>query len=194
MTWVLVGRLGRAHGIRGGIRIHTYHEQSDLLTEGMRLRVAVSKTVSKNLVIKKVYGQGDLLELEGIQDRNGAEELRGCEVEADRADFSALDDDEVYLVDFLGAQVRLPDGTPLGTIVAFGDNGAHPLADVKPENGDVVAMPFVPGIIVELDEEKKEVIVDPPEGLFFGDMAVAAKPNTKPNDPSKSGPSNEEPA
>ncbi len=192
MNWVLVGRLGRPHGIRGGIRIHSYHALSDLLNEGMRLRVTVSQSVTKDAVVRKIYGQGDLLELEGINDRDAAETLRGCEVQAHRDDFSALADDEIYLVDFLGAQVRLPDGSRLGTIVAFGDNGAQPLADVKSEDGKVVSMPFVPGIIVELDEEKKEVIVDPPEGLFSGDMAVATTP--KQNRSSKSPSSNEEPA
>ncbi len=72
----------------------------------------------------------------------------------------------------------MPGGEPLGKVLSFGDNGAQPLADVQCADGRIVTIPFVPGIILALDEERKVVTIDPPEGLFFGEMAVASEEKT----------------
>lgn len=182
MTWVLVGRLGRPHGIRGGLRVFFEQENSEILLPKMTVRVGSSVEDARPWTVRKVYGQGDRLELEGLDQRQEAERFCHQNLYVHREDFAPLNEDELYLVDFVDAEVVHVDGSRLGQLVAFGDNGAQPLADIKTETGQVVTIPFVPGIVVDLCEDKKQVTLDPPEGFFSGEMVVAASdasPNAK---------------
>ena len=177
MTWVLVGRLGRPHGIRGGLRVFFEKENSQILQPEMSVRIGERAEDSRQWSVRKIYGQGDRIELHGLDQRNDAEALRGHNLYVRREDFVPLPDDEMYLVDFIDAEVLHVDGSHLGRLVSFGDNGAQPLAEIKTERGELVSVPFVPGIVASLCEKTRQVVLDPPDGFFSGEMAVAAPQN-----------------
>lgn len=161
---VRLGVITRPHGVRGAVRVRLDNPDSDVLQPGLTIQLDDGRTIE----VRGVFGQGDRVSFVGVDGRDAADALRGRTILVGRDILPPVDDDEVYLVDVLGAEVSLEDGTVLGTIVRFWDNGAHPIADVKTTAGDV-AMPFVPELLIDVDVEAGRVVVAPPEGLFGGE-------------------------
>lgn len=166
--WIYIGRVARPHGVRGGVKLHLENPDGDVLREGIVLRLERPKAAPRDVVVARVYGEANV-DLEGIRDRDEAEALRDARVHARRSDFPPPDEDETYLVDLIGAEVRHVDGRVLGVLESFSDNRAQPLAEVRTPAGEgarLVLVPFVPGIVSDVDEGAGVVVLDPPLGLF----------------------------
>ena len=110
---VVLGRLGRPHGIRGEIRAEYYAESPLLLEQPLLLRAgrAAPRPVR---VTSWRYWQGRLiLRLDGVDDRSAAELLRGQELLIEGARLPEADEDEAYLHDMIDLPVRLEHLFPL---------------------------------------------------------------------------------
>lgn len=171
-AWVAIGRIGRPHGVRGGVHLYLDNPDSEILREGLLVRLSLSGGRSSEVEVREVYGPG-LVRLEGVTDRDVAASWNGAEVLARREDFPPLEEDETYLVDLVGARVVHKDGRELGVIEGFDADRPQPLAQVRRtfegSPGDVVDMPFVPGLVIAVDEQARVVTVDPPWGLLEGE-------------------------
>ena len=77
-----IGRIARAHGIRGEVVIVTHDPESDLLDELPAIWVG---GVERRMTGARGTHRGWLVQLEGIATRNDAETLRGLTVEVERA-------------------------------------------------------------------------------------------------------------
>jgi len=77
-----------------------------------------------------------------------------------------LADDEVYLVDLLGAKAIDTDGNPLGEVTGFSDNRAQHLVEIKTAQGKKVLLPFIHPILQKIDEKNHLIVFDPPLGFF----------------------------
>ena len=154
-----IGRIARAHGIRGEVVIVTHDPASDVLGDLETIWVA---GVEKRVVEARGTHRGWLVRFEGIATRTDAETLRGQTVEVDR-DALGLDDDDILLDDLVGCQVKLVDGTPWGTIhsVASGMQDLLVIHDGELER----LLPLVDEFVKAIDLEAGVVTVDPPEGL-----------------------------
>jgi 16S rRNA processing protein RimM len=154
-----IGRVVRAHGIRGEIVVLTHDPASAVLEttqtvwlDGVERRIAEARNTQR----------GWLVQLEGVATRTDAERLRGQTVEVERETL-ALEDDEVLLDDLVGCRVQLVDGTPWGTIAAV-DSGMQDRLVIH--DGEVERMlPLVDEFVRSIDLEAGVVTVDPPEGL-----------------------------
>jgi 16S rRNA processing protein RimM len=174
-TWVRIGVVGRPHGVKGGAHLRLDNPESTLLEKGLPIRLHKDGRAPLATSLTDVYGPG-LARLEGVDGRDAIAARTGDVIYARRDDFPPADDDEAYLVDLVGAEVRHVEGRPLGEIVAFSDNGAQILAEVRRAGGgprDIALVPFVPAIVVDIDEEARVVTLDPPEGLIDGEALVA---------------------
>lgn len=163
---VLLGYVAKAVGLKGGLKLKLLNIESESLVEGLKLTIKQGKLAPQELEIITLEGDGDRVYLEGIIDRTMAEALQGSEVYIHRADLPETLPDEFYLNDLIGAEVKLQSGELVGHIVAFASNTAQTLLEVKTLPGHVVSIPLVPAIVIEIDEVKKCVIIDPPIGLL----------------------------
>ena len=154
-----LGRITRAHGIRGEVAIATRAATSELL-EG--LDTVWVGGVARRVVRARNTHRGWLVQFEAVATRNDAEALRGQLVEVDRSAL-ALDDDEILVDDLVGCQVRRADGTPWGTITAV-EEGIQDRLVIH--DGDVERqLPLVDEFITDIDLEAGVVTVDPTDGL-----------------------------
>jgi 16S rRNA processing protein RimM len=154
-----IGRIARAHGIRGEVVIVTHDPESDLLDDLDTLWVGGA---ARQVAEARYTHRGWLVRFEGIATRNDAETLRGQVVEVDR-EALALDDDDILLSDLVGCDVRLVDGTPWGTIRSV-DSGMQDLLVIH--DGELERLlPLVDEFVKDIDLAAGVVTVDPPEGL-----------------------------
>ncbi len=163
---VLLGYVAKAIGLKGGLKLKLLNLDSESLVEGLKLTIKQGKLAPQELVISAIEGDGDRVYFEGITDRSMAEALSGSEIYIQRADMPEVENDEFYLNDLIGAEVKLQSGEVVGDVVAFASNTAQTLLEVKTLAGHVVSIPLVPAIVIEIDAENKKVIIDPPLGLL----------------------------
>jgi len=154
-----IGRIARAHGIRGEVVIVTHDPESRVLDDVETVWVA---GVEKRVVEVRGTHRGWLVRFEGSATRNDAEALRGQAVEVEREALE-LGDDDILLDDLVGCQVKLVDGTPWGTIHAV-DGGMQDLLVIH--DGELERLlPLVDEFVKAIDLPAGIVTVDPPEGL-----------------------------
>jgi 16S rRNA processing protein RimM len=154
-----IGRISRAHGLRGEVVIVAHDSESDLLD---RLATLWVGGVERGVVGARHTHRGWLVQLAEIATRNDAEALRGQAVEVDRAVLE-LGDDDILLDDLVGCRVVRTDGAPWGTIAAV-EGGMQDRLVIH--DGDIERqLPLVDEFVTSIDLEAGVVTVDPPEGL-----------------------------
>ena len=173
--WVSFGRVAKAHGIKGGVRLHPWNDESETLREGLVVELRKEGARPRRTAIAKIYGPW-LVQLDGVPDRTAAEPLQGSEVFVRRADFPEPLKGEGYLVDLIGSRVVDEAGATLGTITGFVEETAQPLAEVEVAGRDEpVLVPFVEPLVVRIEDDdtgdRPRVVLRPPLGLFDPDEA-----------------------
>ena len=154
-----IGRIARAHGIRGEVVIATHDPASDVLDELPTLWIGGA---TRRVTEARHTHRGWLVQLEGVATRTDAETLRGQVVEIDRAALD-LEEDDILLDDLVGCEVRRVDGTPWGTIHAV-ESGMQDLLVIH--DGELERLlPLVDEFVKNIDLAAGVVTVDPPEGL-----------------------------
>ena len=164
---VCVGVIVGAHGVRGLVRVRAYTEVPEavaaygpLVTEnGERmLQLTVSGRGPKGLVLATVTG---------IDDRNGAEKLKGERLYVPRGRLPAPDDaDEYYQVDLIGLAARSSDGRPLGTVHAIYDFGGGDVIEITDDGHAPLVVPFTRDVVPIVDIAGGTLTVDPSAGLL----------------------------
>jgi len=152
-----VGRVARAHGIRGRVLIAPYNADSEGLDRVRRLWLAGREFEVERA--ERVH-LGYLVALRGVADRDRAGELRGQEVQVDRAELPALDAGEIYAIDLIGFEVADAQGNVRGVVEDLEAAGPQDL--LRLEGG--VLVPF--SLVREVQTEARRILVDAPEGLF----------------------------
>jgi 16S rRNA processing protein RimM len=147
-----VGRIGRAHGLRGEVAVVLTSDRHERLAPGAELFVD-----DRSLVVASArpHQQRMLVRFEGIGDRTAAEALQGSILSAEPLPTEA---DELWVHELVGATVRDVAGTDLGVVEAI---EANPASDLLVLDGNrLVPLTFV------VTHEPGLITVDVPDGLF----------------------------
>ena len=175
---VVVGRIGRPHGVKGAATIEVRTDEPDkrfavgarLLTDsGLDLTVASATWHSGRLLVT----------FEGYEDRTAVEQLRNALVSVDRpADERPEDPEEFYDSDLEGCEVVVDgsdsdgdsDGGVIGVVIGVVREVSHLpgqdlLVVVTPDEREVL-IPFVSEFVPQIDVSAKRIVITPPEGLL----------------------------
>jgi len=149
-----VGRIARAHGLRGEVVVDLWTDVASrldpgslLLTDRRTLRVVASR---------RARGERYIVAFAGVSDRAGAEDLHGLELRAEPVERPGA----LWVHQLVGAAVRDADGTALGRVVAVEANPASDLLVL--ESGGLIPVRFV----TAHDPATATVDVDIPAGLL----------------------------
>ena len=162
---VVVGRIGRPHGIRGEVTVEPRTDEPDeRFAPGSVLLV----DDHRDLVVERLHWHSGrlLVSFAGVHDRNGAEALRGLIVQVERpSDAHPQDPEEFYDSTLTGLAVELVDGTPIGTVADVVHLPGQDLLSVRIGERDVL-VPFVSAIVPTVDVPGGRLVIDPPPGLL----------------------------
>ena len=166
-----VGRLTKAHGLKGGIKVEMFTDDPDRrFSPGsvFTLQVPTSsawhnKTIE--LIELKWYNSHAVAFFKDVPDRSVAETLIKAILWIDH-DLAEVPDEEDAWFDhqLLGLAV-IRDGVRVGTVAAIDHFPAQDLLTVTTPGGDVL-VPFVKAIVSSVDIPAGTLTVTPPEGLF----------------------------
>ncbi|HEX8780392.1 MAG TPA: ribosome maturation factor RimM [Nocardioides sp.] len=168
---VVVGRIGKPHGLRGEVTVDVRTDEPELrFADGAVLRAqpprGSASSLSQLTVVRTRWHQGVLLvTFAELGDRTAAEGARGVLLWAD-LDPSATpqDPDEFYAHQLVGLAVDDIDGTRLGEVTGL-VHGAQDLLAVRTTDGRNVLVPFVHALVPEVDLAGGRVVVADRPGL-----------------------------
>jgi len=170
-TQLRVGRLTKAHGLKGAIKL-------ELFTDDPGRRFVPGAVFSLQVPTESPW-HGKTLELAelrwynshpvgffvGVSDRTAAEGLAKAILWIDQDDTESPDEEDAWYDHQLAGLAVVRDGVTVGQVARIEHFPAQDLIIVKTPNGEVM-VPFVKAIVASVDIEAGVVTVTPPNGLF----------------------------
>ena len=170
---IIVGRLRKAHGIRGALVVQPLTDApADVFAAGRRLFVGDDAgnpdADGRRLTIAAVRPQPDgsvITRFDGIDDRSEAERWRGRYLLAETETLTPPAEGEVYVHELAGMHVELPSGEPLGDVVDVLELPQGLALEIRLGTRTAL-LPFVDEFVSLVDREARRIVASPPEGLF----------------------------
>jgi len=165
---VIVGRIGRPHGLRGEVTVQvTTDDPDERFAAGSVLGTDPASRGPLTVSCMRRSGPVLVLGFEGVGDRNAAEALRGTSLTLDSASLPIPDDpDEFYDHQLVGLTAITESGDTLGDVVEVLHPPASPVLVVDRPDGSQELVPFVSAIVPVVDLEAGRLVIDPPDGMF----------------------------
>jgi 16S rRNA processing protein RimM len=172
---VIVGRIGRPHGIRGEVGVEVRTDEPDRRF-AVGATVLTDTTPARTLTVTSVrWHSGRLLVgLEGVSDRTAAEALRNVVVLSEVDEDEQPDDpEEFYDRDLVGLAVRDEAGAEVGSVAAVLHLPAQDLLEVSRPDGRTVLVPLVADLVPTVDLGAGFLVVADRPGLLDPEAAEA---------------------
>lgn len=164
---VVVGRIGRPHGIRGEVTVETRTDEPDSrFAAGSQLFVENTNDV---LTVSAMHWHSGrlLVSFEGVHDRNQAEELRDTVVEIDRDPYDLPEEPgEFFDSQLVGCAVFDASGSALGQVSDVVHLPGQDLLSITSAMGVEFMVPFIEQFVPEVDIAAARIVITPPPGLL----------------------------
>ena len=163
-----VGRIGEAWGVKGWFRVQAFASDPQAIFSSKRwyLKAPEAGVVKRpggaaamarlpallKIVQAKEHGDGVVAQAQGVEDRAGAEALRGARIFVSRTSFPTADADEYYWIDLIGLDVVNRDGQPLGQVLGLLDTGPQSVLRIAPVVPAADPAPLLPAAVAPADE------------------------------------------
>jgi len=163
--YLVVGRIVRPHGIRGGLVVEQFSKLIQSIHPGTEIFIGDSAAPSIVTSIRSHRGR-HLLAIRDCEDRDTAEQWREAEIRLESSGAEPLQEGEYYHWQLLGLRVFSEDGEVLGEIAEILETGANDVFIVRSETGDEVLLPAIESVIRDVDLEQGKVIIHLLPGLL----------------------------
>ena len=157
---VCLGKIVGVHGIRGEVKVKSYTaKDTDIDTYGL-----VEDKLGKKFEIKVTGHSKELLrvKIKGIDDRTTAEGLRGLELYIDRTQLPDLEEEEYYLDDLVGLEVKQAgEDQVVGQVIGVYNFGAGDVLELRlKESNRQEMIPFSKAYVPEVKIKEGYIIVE----------------------------------
>src|SRR5438105_5641870 len=162
---VCVGVITGAQGVRGAVRVKSFTAEPEAVA---RYGPLEDESGGRQYTLRLVGSAKGVLiaKLDGVEDRDRAEALRGLRLYLPRAALPPADEDEYYHADLIGLDAALADGTALGQVRAVHDFGAGDMIEIDRPAGPPIMVPFTRVVVPVVDLAAGRLLIDPPPGLL----------------------------
>jgi 16S rRNA processing protein RimM len=170
--FLVVGRVLRPHGVRGELRLQALTGFPERMRRLDVIFLGTDPEAHDDLAeyrVTRIRPEKQafwLAHLDGITDRDAADRLRGQYVLVSLADAIPLEDDEVYLFQVIGLEVRTVEGEALGVVAEILETGANDVYIVRGEQYGEVLIPAIEDVVLRISPEEGVMIVRLLPGLL----------------------------
>lgn len=156
---VNIGRVTSAVGLRGEVKVSG---DSENLKEGKNLLLRRGKQEIEARCTGARYQKNTVvIKIEGITDRNAAEELVGYEVSLRASELDKLPEGQHYVRDIVGYSVYdRASGETIGTLQDVIQNTAQNVLDIESNDGKQIMIPAVDAFMRGIDDDKEVIEVE----------------------------------
>ena len=161
-----VGVISSTHGIRGEVKVFP---TTDDVKRFKKLKQVILDTGREQLHLEvegvKFFKQFVILKFKGIDNINDIEKYKGKSLLVDREHAVKLRKDEYFIADMIGMDVFTKEEKFFGTLKDVLETGANDVYIVEMEEGKEVLIPAIKQCILDVDVEKKKMVIHLLEGL-----------------------------
>jgi 16S rRNA processing protein RimM len=177
-AFIIVGRVRKAHGIRGEVVVETITDTPDaVFASGRRVFAGTAsgdlapKRLELHVTGSRPFSEGLLVGFAEVPDRNAAETWRGRYLLLPADEVPAPDEEEIYRHDLLGMRVELASGQVVGTVDGIYELPQGLALDVRraepsARSGATVMLNYDDRTIASVDKAARVIVVTPPDGLL----------------------------
>jgi 16S rRNA processing protein RimM len=166
---ILLGVIGRPHGVRGLVHVTSHTAEPAALAEygvlsddkGRRFTLAW-----RGLGVAEVFEVLDGVPVR-VADRDAAGRLTNTRLYVERARLPGLEDDEFYLADLVGLAAVDAAGGAIGRVAVVHDYGAGASLEIAREGAPLI-VPFTRAAVPEIDVAGGRVVVSLPAEVDVG--------------------------
>jgi 16S rRNA processing protein RimM len=156
---VVLGRVGAPFGVQGWVKVNSYTDPPEgIAGYGSWELVRAGHAERRTVLEWKRAGRAVAVRLEGVDSRDAAQALTGCDVQVDRSELAPTASGEYYWHDLIGLEARNREGASLGRVEGVLEMPAHPVLVLRGERERLV--PLVPERLVEVDLGAARVTLD----------------------------------
>ncbi|MBA1155133.1 ribosome maturation factor RimM [Microvirga sp. Marseille-Q2068] len=167
---VLVGEFGRAHGLKGEVRLKSHTGDPQAIAGYKPLIASNGKTYSLKNVRPAPGAAPDLLVaiVDGVTTREASEALNRVQLYVERDKLPPPgEEDEFLLADLIGLAVSNEAGEIIGTVIDVPNYGGGDLLEIAPaQKGPTALLPFTKAFVPTIDLTGKRIVANPPDDLF----------------------------
>ena len=171
--WLIVGLITSCHGVNGQVKVKSLSDfEERFLNPGMRWLQKENEIPYKIKLITGFKQPGKetfIIKIEGINNRNHAEQLKQHKILVKTNDLPQLKKEEFHLLELINLQVKTIENEELkliGKIINLENEKNNLLVIELLENKKKVLVPFVKEIVTFIDIKKNYLVINPPKGLL----------------------------
>ena len=164
-VFLVVGKLQRAHGLRGEILMGIQTDFPERLKTDSTVFIGDEK-IARNFKSIRQHNKGLLVSFDDYDTREKASELRNQLVFVRVDDRPELPEGEYYHHQLIGLRVITDEGQTLGILSEILETGANDVYVVREEGSKGVLLPAIEDVILNVDLTGKEMLVHLIPGLF----------------------------
>ena len=171
--WLVIGIVTSSHGVAGKLNIKSLSDFKERFTKpGIRW---IQKHNEEPIPLKLISGfqkpgkESFIISLEGIENRNEADNLKQYKLLVKSNDIPKLEDNEFHLNQLLDLDVKLfvkGEIKIIGKVVDLITENNNLLVIRLLQNNKDVLIPFVKEIVTTIDRRNKYLVINPPKGLL----------------------------
>lgn len=156
---VCLGVIVGAHGIRGEVKVKSF-TQNPVDIKNYRVFENDDGSEKFNLKFGSFAGKNIKASVEGITDRNQAEEIKGQKLFIERDLLEELEEDDFYHADLIGLDANLEDDkTTIGKVTGVYNYGAGDFLEIKAQNDKPATVPFTKEAVPVVDIKSRYILV-----------------------------------
>ncbi|MCL9683270.1 ribosome maturation factor RimM [Legionella maioricensis] len=159
-SWVVIGRFGRPHGVKGFVTVHSFTEPRDNILRYTDWHVYLNHTWQPVKVLNiEVHNKSIVAQIEGYPERESVARLTNVEIAVQKEQLAELEPGEYYWHQLIGMSVVNTKGESFGTVVEVMPTGANDVLVAQGEKRHLI--PYLPGqFIIEINESQQVITVD----------------------------------
>ncbi len=163
MEKIRIGKIVNAVGLKGEVKVYNYSDSPDIYETTDSIYV---EDIVRHIESVRLQKNTVILKLSGISDRNQAEAAKGKELYITEADLPELPEDQYYVRDIIGMDVKEENGNVLGIVTDVLQNTAQDIFEIERSNGKKLLLPNVDEFVLDINADEREIRVRLIEGLL----------------------------
>jgi len=162
--YLAIGKLRRAHGIRGEILMEVITDFPERITPGKDVYIG-SDYENHKIIGCRNHAKGLLIAFENVTNRSEAEKLQNRMVYISSTDVTDLPEDTYYHHQLIGLKIIDEENNDIGTLKEILETGANDVYVILSTEGKELLLPAIKSVIKNISPEKGNITVDLPEWL-----------------------------
>ncbi len=168
MNIVYIGKILRPFGLNGGVVVQAFAEDPRNLKPDISVVLETGNNKEyKRLTIESVQQYKNIYRVtfREVINRTQAEQILAKHFGIEKKSLETLPENEYYNFELIGCIVRSGSGEELGQVDDVMSNPGNDLLKVVRHNKSYY-VPMVKEFVLSIDCDKREIVIDPIEGLF----------------------------